>query len=323
LNSKTTIYEFLDYAQMVRGCRPKTAEAYAIDLNVWKTFCSLRYPQVDNPSKAKMVVDYIRYLRMDRKNASVTVSRKLATLSAFTDFLILMELLDSKQDERQKWPKLLDTPKRLPIVLDKQEMQDILTQPDTSTILGHRDRTILMLIYSVGLRVSEVCSLQLKDINRSDGRILISGKGGRERYVPLDPIVDEAIQDYLLSRTSEISELFVSKKRGALTPRAIQFMVKKYAQNAQIDKVVSPHKLRHTCATHLLQEGAHLVSIQKLLGHKSLTTTQVYLHITITDLLELSKKHPMRKMRKMRTMMGLIGDSVTSFQIPYGSRTGT
>jgi len=320
LNSKTTIYEFLDYAQMVRGCRPKTAEAYAIDLNVWKTFCSLRYPQVDNPSKAKMVVDYIRYLRMDRKNASVTVSRKLATLSAFTDFLILMELLDSKQDERQKWPKLLDTPKRLPIVLDKQEMQDILTQPDTSTILGHRDRTILMLIYSVGLRVSEVCSLQLKDINRSDGRILISGKGGRERYVPLDPIVDEAIQDYLLSRTSEISELFVSKKRGALTPRAIQFMVKKYAQNAQIDKVVSPHKLRHTCATHLLQEGAHLVSIQKLLGHKSLTTTQVYLHITITDLLELSKKHPMRK---MRTMMGLIGDSVTSFQIPYGSRTGT
>ena len=320
MNSKTTIYEFLDYAQMVRGCRPKTAEAYAIDLNVWKTFCSLRYPQVDNPSKAKMVVDYIRYLRMDRKNASVTVSRKLATLSAFTDFLILMELLDSKQDERQKWPKLLDTPKRLPIVLDKQEMQDILTQPDTSTILGHRDRTILMLIYSVGLRVSEVCSLQLKDINRSDGRILISGKGGRERYVPLDPIVDEAIQDYLLSRTSEISELFVSKKRGALTPRAIQFMVKKYAQNAQIDKVVSPHKLRHTCATHLLQEGAHLVSIQKLLGHKSLTTTQVYLHITITDLLELSKKHPMRK---MRTMMGLIGDSVTSFQIPYGSRTGT
>lgn len=105
-----------------------------------------------------------------------------------------------------------------------------------------------------------------------------------------------------------------------MTPRAIQFMVKKYAQNAQIDKVVSPHKLRHTCATHLLQEGAHLVSIQKLLGHKSLTTTQIYLHITITDLLELSKKHPMRK---MRTMMGLIGDSVTSFQIPYGSRTGT
>lgn len=320
MNRKTTIQEFLDYAQMVRGCRPKTAEAYAIDLNVWKTFCSLRYPQVDNPSKAKMVVDYIRYLRVDRKNASVTVGRKLATLSAFTDFLILMELLDSKQDERKKWPKLLDTPKRLPTVLDNQEMQDILTQPDTTTILGCRDRTILMLIYSVGLRVSEVCSLQLKDINRSDGRILISGKGGRERYVPLDPIVDEAIQDYLLSRTSEIPQLFVSKKRGALTPRAIQFMVKKYAQNAQIDKVVTPHKLRHTCATHLLQEGAHLVSIQKLLGHKSLTTTQIYLHITITDLLELSKKHPMRK---MRTMMGLKADSVTSFQIPYGSRTGT
>jgi len=320
LNRETTIQEFLDYAQMVRGCRSKTAEAYAIDLNVWKTFCAVHYPQVDNPSKAKMVVDYIRYLRVNRENASVTVGRKLATLSAFIDFLILMELFDSKLDERKKWPKLLDTPKRLPIVLNNQEMQDILIQPDTSTILGRRDRTILMLIYSVGLRVSEVCSLQLKDINRSDGRILISGKGGRERYVPLDPIVGEAIQDYLLSRTSEIPELFVSKKGGALTPRAIQFLVKKYAQQAQIDKAVSPHKLRHTCATHLLQEGAHLVSIQKLLGHKSLTTTQIYLHITITDLLELSKKHPMRK---MRTMMGLKADSVTSFQIPYGSRTGT
>ncbi|MDP4128387.1 MAG: tyrosine-type recombinase/integrase [Bacillota bacterium] len=320
MNRETTIQEFLSYAQMVRGCRPKTAKAYAIDLKVWKAFCAVHYPQVDNPSKAKMVVDYIRYLRVNRENASVTVGRKLATLSAYIDFLILMELFDSKQDERQKWPKLLDTPKRLPIVLDNKEMQDILTQPDTSTILGRRDRTILMMIYSVGLRVSEICSLQLKDINRSDGRILISGKGGRERYVPLDPIVDEAIQDYLLSRTSDIPELFVSKKGGALTPRAIQFLVKKYAQQAQIDKVITPHKLRHTCATHLLQEGAHLVSIQKLLGHKSLTTTQIYLHITITDLLELSKKHPMRK---MRTMMGLIGDSVTSFQTPYGSRTGT
>lgn len=245
MNRETTIQEFLDYAQMVRGCRPKTAEAYAIDLNVWKTFCAVHYPQVDNPSKAKIVVDYIRYLRVNRENASVTVGRKLATLSAFIDFLILMELFDSKLDERKKWPKLLDTPKRLPIVLSNQEMQDILTQPDTSTILGRRDRTILMLIYSVGLRVSEVCSLQLKDINRSDGRILISGKGGRERYVPLDPIAGEAIQDYLLSRTSEIPELFVSKKGGALTPRAIQFLVKKYAQQAQIDKAVTPHKLRN------------------------------------------------------------------------------
>lgn len=320
MNSETTIQEFLDYAQMVRGCRPKTAEAYAIDLNVWKTFCAIHYPQVDNPSKARIVVDYIRYLRVDRHNASAAVGRKLATLSAFIDFLILMELLDSKQDEREKWPKLLDTPERLPVVLDNKEMQDILSQPNTTTILGRRDRAILTLIYSAGLRVSEVCSLKVKDIHRSEQRILISGKGGRERYVPLDPTVDEAIQEYLQSRTSEIPELFVSKKGGALTPRAIQFMVKKYAQKAQIDKNVTPHKLRHTCATHLLQEGAHLVSIQKLLGHKSLTTTQIYLHITIADLKELSKQHPMRK---MRTIMGLKGDPVRSFQTPYSTRTGT
>jgi integrase/recombinase XerD len=131
--NESTIQDFLEYSQMVRGCRPKTAEAYAIDLKVFNTFCAVHYPNVDNPSKAKIVVDYIRYLRIERNNASAAVGRKLATLSAFIDFLILMELLDSKQDQRKKWPKLLDTPKRLPDVLENKEMQDILSQPDTMT----------------------------------------------------------------------------------------------------------------------------------------------------------------------------------------------
>ena len=130
------IQEFLEYTQMVRGCRPKTAEAYATDLKVLKAYCTDHYPHVDNPSRAKLVVDYIRYLRVERNNSSAAVQRKLATLSAYIDFLILMEILDSKQDEREKWPKLLDTPKRLPVVLETKEMQDILSQPDTTTTLG-------------------------------------------------------------------------------------------------------------------------------------------------------------------------------------------
>ena len=314
------IQEFLEYTQMVRGCRPKTAEAYAIDLKVFKAYCTDHSPNVDNPSKAKLVVDYIRYLRVERNNSSAAVQRKLATLSAYIDFLILMEILNSKQDEREKWPKLLDTPKHLPVVLETNEMQDILSQPDTTTTLGRRDQVILTLIYSTGLRVSEICALKVRDISFKENRILITGKGGRERYVPLDAIVEESLKEYIEVRKSEIAELFVSKKGGALTPRAIQYMVKKYAKEANIDKEVTPHKLRHTCATHLLQEGAHLVSIQKLLGHKSLNTTQIYLHITITDLKELSKQHPMRK---MRTIIGLKGDPVNSFQTPYGTRTGT
>lgn len=314
------IQEFLEYTQMVRGCRPKTAEAYAIDLKVFKAYCTVHTTKMDNPSKAKLVVDYIRYLRVERNNSSAAVQRKLATLSAFIDFLILMEILDSKQDEREKWPKLLDTPKHLPVVLETNEMQDILSQPDTTTTLGRRDQVILTLIYSTGLRVSEICALKVRDISFKENRILITGKGGRERYVPLDAIVEESLKEYIEVRKSEIAELFVSKKGGALTPRAIQYMVKKYAKEANIDKEVTPHKLRHTCATHLLQEGAHLVSIQKLLGHKSLNTTQIYLHITITDLKELSKQHPMRK---MRTIIGLKGDPVSSFQTPYCTRTGT
>ena len=106
---------------------------------------------MDNPSRAKLVVDYIRYLRVERNNYSAAVQRKLATLSAYIDFLILMEILDSKQDEREKSPNLFDTPKRLPVVLETKEMQDILSQPDITTTLGLRDQVILTLIYSTGL----------------------------------------------------------------------------------------------------------------------------------------------------------------------------
>lgn len=164
------IQEFLEYTQMVRGCRPKTSEAYAIDLKVFKAYCTVHSPNVDNPSKAKLVVDYIRYLRVERNNSSAAVQRKLATLSAYIDFLILMEILDSKQDEREKWPKLLDTPKHLPVVLETNEMQDILSQPDTTTTLGRRDQVILTLIYSTGLRVSEICALKVKDISFKENR---------------------------------------------------------------------------------------------------------------------------------------------------------
>jgi len=318
--NESLLQQFLEYSQLVRGCRPKTVQAYFIDLKIWNAFCSLHNLQDPNPSKVKFIVDYILYLRTQRNNAAAAVSRKLASISAFIDFLILMELLDFQLDERKKWPKLLDIPERLPIVLTFDEMQALLSQPDTSTILGRRDFTILALIYSSGLRVSEVCTLQLQDISFSEKRIHVSGKGGKDRFVPLDPIVEESLQKYLDSRTNQIPQLFVSKKGGALTPRAIQFMVKKYAVAAKIDKNVTPHKLRHTCATHLLQEGAKEVSIQKLLGHKSLSTTQIYLHITITDLKVLCQQHPMRK---MRTTLGLPALIPSSFQSPYGSRTGT
>lgn len=317
--SKETILDFLEYARMVRGCRPKTVEAYATDLKVWDIFYKSQSPEVSNPFKAKVVVDYIRYLRVERKNASAAIARKLAALSSLIDYLLVMDLFDPKQDERKKWPKLADTPQKLPKVLEKKEFQAILAMPDTTTTLGRRDRAILTLIYSVGLRVSEICSLRLCDINLSDGRILVSGKGGRERYVPLDTTVEEVIKEYLSSRTSSIPEVFVSKKGGALTPRAIQFMVKKYADEASVSKRVTPHTLRHTCATHLLQEGAHLVSIQKLLGHKSLNTTQIYLHVTIAELKELSKQHPLRN---MRGILALTGEPVSTFQSPYGVRTG-
>ncbi|MCL5046374.1 MAG: tyrosine-type recombinase/integrase [Actinobacteria bacterium] len=319
MTSETTIQAFLDYTVLVRGCRPKTAEAYATDLRVWRAFWTASCPKADNPSAPARVIDFIRYLRVKRKNGPSAIQRKLATLSAFIDYLILMELLDPKLDGRSRWPKLLDMPERLPVVLDEQEIKQILAQPDPDTVLGRRDRAILTLLYSAGLRVSEVCGLQIADLNWKKGRILIQGKGGRQRFVPLDPVTEEALRCYINSRSGDIPEVFVSKKGGRLTPRAVQFFVKKYSQAAGVQKAVTPHKLRHTCATHLLKEGAHLVAIQKLLGHKSIATTQVYLHITIQDLKELSQVHPLRRMRVLLTTSNGLP---SRFQTPYGERTG-
>lgn len=310
------VQDFLQYAELVRGCRPKTIQAYAIDLKVYLRF---QAASGNRPLSAPIVVDFIRHLRVERNNGPAAVNRKLATLSALIDYLLVAELMAPADDPRPRFPKLAAEPRRLPVVLGEDEIQALLAQPDRTTILGCRDVAILTVMYATGLRVSEVCGLKLADVDWKAKRILVRGKGGKQRYVPLDDTVEPVLKAYLAIRPNKGDVLFVSKKGGQLTPRALQHMTKKCTKAANLDKPVTPHKVRHTCATHLLQEGAHLVAISRLLGHQSVNTTQIYLHVTIQDLKELSQHHPLRR---MRTALGLRSDLVHSYQPAYLKRTG-
>jgi site-specific recombinase XerD len=310
------VQDFLQYTELVRGCRPKTVQAYAIDLRVFRHF---QVAAGNRPLSAPVVVDFIRYLRVERKNGPAAVNRKLAALSALIDYCLVVELMAPTDDPRPRFPKLAAPPRPLPVVLNEDEMAALLAQPDQTTVLGCRDVAILTVMYATGLRVSEVCGLKLRDLDCKAKRILIRGKGGKQRYIPLDDTVEPILKAYMALRPDKGDMLFVSKKGGQLTPRALQHMVKKYTGGANIAKRVTPHKIRHSCATHLLQEGANLVAISRLLGHQSLNTTQIYLHITIQDLMALAQHHPLRR---MRTAIGLRPDLVHSYQPTYLKRSG-
>jgi integrase/recombinase XerD len=192
-------------------------------------------------------------------------------------------------------------PQQLPKdILTKSEIEQILTAVDIQTSLGYRDRTILEVFYSSGIRRMELINLQLGDVETREGYIrIVSGKGDNDRIVPLGRIACKYVENYIRWVRSEfvmnqnINNLFLSKRGNAMSENAVKGMVIKYAKLAKINKRVYPHLFRHTCATHLVQNQANIRSVQEILGHKSLETTQMYVRLTIRDLKDVHKRcHP-------------------------------
>ena len=290
-----TVEAFCDYSRVIRGCREATVEAYRRDLTVFRRFLA------DHPAQAldvPWILGFIRHLRTDRGNGQRAVQRKLATLGALIDYLLVDGQMDSTADPRSKLPRLQTPPTTLPRLLTETEVEKLLAAPDGDSVLGRRDRAILVLLYTAGLRAGEVCRLTLGSIDWEGEILRVEGKGGSERSVPLHPLAAETLRAYLAVRPTEPlarEVLFVSKKRGALTVRAIEFLVARHAEAAGLDCHVHPHMLRHSCATHLLRRGAPLEAIRKLLGHQSLASTQVYLHLTPEDVRVALKRHPIRR----------------------------
>ena len=231
--------------------------------------------------------------RLYGKNKRVSISRKLASIRTFYEFLIRNGTVKSNS------AKLVPTPKgekRLPTFLTVDEVVKLVETPGSDNVYESRDRAILELLYSCGLRVSELVGINLNNLDLISMSVKVLGKGNKERMVPLGSKASTAIKTYLRQRLDlkpEDDYLFVNSRGGRLSTRSIDRIIKKYAAISGIPKNISPHVLRHTFATHLLGGGADLRAIQEMLGHKSLSTTQRYTHISIERIMEIyDKTHP-------------------------------
>jgi len=247
------------------------------------------------------------YQCINFKGAPNTVSYQNTMLSAVKQFMRFLHERDYRVSDPAKDIQYAKQLQRLPrSVLTPSEARKIIHAPDTKTVIGYRDRTILEILYSSGIRKEEVNNLTLNDVDYHDGFLrIIEGKGKKDRIVPIGRIACRYLENYIKSVRPELikdpynNHLFLSLRGNKLSKNMVWELVKKYTKKARIRKNVHPHTFRHSCATLMLKNKADLRTIQKLLGHTSLTSTQVYTHLSIVDLKEVHKKcHPREKDRE-------------------------
>jgi integrase/recombinase XerC len=285
------IEKFITFLQVERAASEHTLRAYRKDLKDFFSF-------IDKNVKEVSLTDirgFVAYRLKEGAKAS-SVSRQLATLRTFFRYLH-REGVISKNPAR-----LVPSPKKdknLPRFLNIDEVFGLVERPDGIGFKYARDRAILELFYGCGLRVGEVAQLKTEDINLKEGLVKVKGKRKKERIVPIGEKALDALKTYMIERAllrKSTDHLFLNRFGTPLTDRGIRNIVVKYAAEAGLSGKVSPHTLRHTFATHLLQSGADLRDIQELLGHSSLSSTQVYTHLDLTHLIEVyDRSHPLSK----------------------------
>lgn len=283
---------FLDYITVERGLAPNTQLAYREDLAEFTGF--LRRKRLDRFHLVQR--QHITEFLLDQRKPGVTgrgsrrpqglsprsIARRLAAIRMLFRFLVREKLLPVDVTQNVDTPKLWQA---LPQTMSYDEVNRLLSAPNTRSRLGLRDRAMLEFMYATGLRVSEVSRTSLSDINFDAGFLRTVGKGNKERIVPIGKHAISWLNRYLtesrpsLARNGNIGHLFVSTRGTALNPRTIWYLTKKYARAAHIQKTVTPHTLRHSFATHLLENGGDLRVIQEMLGHADIGTTQIYTHV--------------------------------------------
>ncbi len=288
------IREFLRFMELEKSASKHTLRAYRKDLEEFFSFVKTPVKEIE----INHIRGFIAY-RLNSGCSKTTVSRQLATLRSFFRFLHREGYVDFNPAKLIQNPK---TDRRLPRFLTVDEVFSLVEKPEGFGFLPVRNRAILELIYSAGLRVSEVSGLSVDDVNLRDGYVKVKGKRRKERIVPIGSKAIDALKRYVIERKllkKKTEAFFINRKGGALSERSIRKIVVKYAKEAGIGGRIGPHTLRHTFATHLLQGGADLRIIQELLGHSSLSSTQVYTHLDITHLMDIyDKSHPLAKKKK-------------------------
>jgi len=289
------VNEFINYLSVERGLAQNTLESYGRDLRQFEAYMNSTHKDLIKDSNRATILEYLNTLQSKGRAVS-TISRNLAAIKSFYQYLVREKYIDKDPAANVESPKL---EKKLPKILTISEVEELLKQPNVSTPNGIRDKAMLELLYATGIRVSELISLNISDVNLDMGYVKCFGKGSKERIVPLGSIAAKCVQEYLnkgrpkLVRTYDEPALFVNHHGNRLTRQGFWKIIKKYAQEANINKPITPHTLRHSFATHLLENGADLRSVQEMLGHADISTTQIYTHITKSHLKEVyDKTHP-------------------------------
>ena len=279
---KEQIETFLEYLEYQKNYSEKTVLGYREDLNDFLMFCKINHKEDVNTIDYVFLRKYILHL-YEKKYEKTTMNRHISSLKSFFKYLIRQNIITTNPTI------LLDSikkDKKLPKYLNYHELEDFLCLPDNKTPLGQRDAVILELLYSTGIRVSELVSIKLKDVELSENRIKVFGKGSKDLYVLYGKICKEKMLTYVkdgrgkLLKNKNSNYLLVNHQGNKLTEAGVRYIFNQILLRSCTKKHVTPHMIRHTFATHMLNEGADLKVVQELLGHENLSTTQIYTHVS-------------------------------------------
>ncbi len=290
--------QFMDYIIYERDYSIHTQNAYDSDLNIFYAFLNtlkIKEIQLINYS---VIRKYLSYL-YEMQYSNTTINRNISTLRSFFKYLLMNKIIENNPMTLISSAKEM---KKLPTYLHINEIEDLLSIPNTNTPLGHRNKLIIELLYSTGIRVSELTNIEIDDINLYEHTIKIVGKGDKERYVLFGNILKNILVEYLedtrkqLLKNKKTTYLLINKNGDPLGDRGVRLIIDNIVKRSSINKQISPHVIRHTFATHMLNKGADLKVVQELLGHSNLSATQVYTHVSNERIREVYRKnHPRAK----------------------------
>lgn len=280
--------DFLEYLKYQRNYSKYTVTNYEEDLKNYKEYLEREHLNYLNIEYSDIRL-YLMYLKEDRHEKNSSICRNLSALRTFYNYLLNKGITNNNPFIYIEGPK---KEKRLPRYFEYNELEELFKVPDTKTPYGKRDMLILEMLYATGVRVGELVNIKVKDINKDERVINILGKGNKERIVHFGEYARDSLDDYLENaynelNTNNIEYLFINNKKTKLTERGVRDILTRIIKKTSLKKNISPHMLRHTFATHLLNEGCDILSVQKLLGHESIAATGIYTHVTTEHLKEV------------------------------------
>lgn len=284
--------KYIDYLLYEKAYSKHTILNYKDDILEYLDFLKLEELEYENIVYEDLRY-YLVYLKDKKKNSNSSIDRKISALRGFYKYLVNLKILEVNPFDIVNGPK---KEKKLPRYFEYNELEELFNSVDISSVIGRRDRLILELLYATGVRVSEMVEIKVSDIDISNRNINIIGKGNKERIVKFGEYCLDAINDYLDNsynklNINNINYLFLNSRGSKLTDRGVRYILDNLIKKTSLNKKISPHMLRHSFATHLLNNGADLLTVQKLLGHESIKATQVYTHVSTDRLKEVYFKN--------------------------------